>query len=125
MRLLLDQNLSRRVAALLREAGHDAAHVAERGLSTAPDDEVFATAAAEGRVLVSEDTDFGLLLARSAARTPSFVLLRTVEPVRPEDQAALLVANLPHAARDLEAGAIVVLGRGRMRIRPLPITPAD
>ncbi|MGH9247688.1 MAG: DUF5615 family PIN-like protein [Acidimicrobiales bacterium] len=125
MRLLLDQNLSRRVAALLREAGHDAAHVAERGLATAHDDAVFALAAAEDRVLISEDTDFGALLARSAARTPSFVLLRTVEPLRPDDQAALLLANLPHAARELEEGAIVVLGRGRMRVRPLPIAPPD
>lgn len=67
MRLLLDQNLAR-IAALLRDAGHDAAHVAERGMSTAHDDDVFATSAAEDRVIVSEDTDFG---ARSLGRPPA------------------------------------------------------
>lgn len=123
MRLLVDQNLARRVATLLVEAGHDAVHVADRGLSRAEDDEVLALALAEDRVLVSEDTDFGALLARSGDRLPSFVLIRTAEPLTSDDQAALLVANLPHAERDLEAGAIVVLGRGRMRVRPLPITP--
>jgi len=34
MRLLVDENLSPRVARLLREAGHDAAHVVEIGLAT-------------------------------------------------------------------------------------------
>lgn len=125
MRLLVDENLSRRVAVLLREAGHDAAHVAERGLASARDDDVFALAASEDRVLISEDTDFGALLARSGDRLPSFVLIRSVEPLKPDDQAALLLANLPHAVRELEAGSIVVLGRGRMRVRPLPITPTD
>jgi predicted nuclease of predicted toxin-antitoxin system len=125
VRLLLDQNLAVRVATYLAEAGHDVVHVAERGLSRAGDDEVLAVALAEDRVLVSEDTDFGALLARSGDRLPSFVLIRTAEPLSPLDQAALLIANLPHAARDLEAGAIVVLGRGRMRIRPLPIAPTD
>lgn len=125
MRLLVDQNLARRVATHLAEAGHDAVHVAERGLSRAGDDEVLAVALAESRVLVSEDTDFGALLARSGDRLPSFVLIRSAEPLSSLDQAALLIANLPHVARDLEEGAIVVLGRGRMRIRPLPIAPTD
>jgi len=37
----------------------------------------------------------------------------------------LLKANLPAVADDLEAGAIVTIARGRMRIRSLPIVPAD
>lgn len=110
---------------VLGDAGHDAVHVSERGLSRAEDDEVLAVALVEDRVLVSEDTDFGALLARSGDRLPSFVLIRTAEPLSPLDQAALLIANLPHATRDLASGAIVVLGRRRMRIRPLPITPPD
>lgn len=125
MRLLVDQNLARRVAALLRSAGHDAEHVGDRGLSRATDDDVLALAVAERRVLVSEDTDFGALIARSGARVPSFVLIRAAEPLTPDEHAAMLVTNLPHVARDLEAGAVVVLGRGRVRVRPLPIVPSD
>jgi hypothetical protein len=37
---------------------------------------------------------------------------------------ALLTANLPVVADHLEAGAIVTIARGRMRIRSLPIVPA-
>lgn len=123
MRLLVDQNLARRVAAALRAAGHDAVHVAERGLAAADDDDILALAVAERRVVISEDADFGALLARSGDRVPSFVLLRTAEPLSPDDQAALLVANLPRVEDDLEAGAIVAFRRGRLRVRRLPIAP--
>lgn len=121
MKLLVDQNLAQRVAAGLREAGHDAVHVAERGLERAEDAEILALASAEGRVIVSEDTDFGALLARSGAQAPSFVLLRGSEPVTPDGQVATLVANLATLESDLAEGAIVVFSRGRIRIRPLPI----
>ena len=43
----------------------------------------------------------------------------------PDEQAALLAANLQTVAEDLESGAIVTIARGRMRIRSLPIVPAD
>lgn len=36
-------------------------------------------------------------------------------------QAMLLVANLETIAEDLEAGAIVVFGRGHLRSRLLPV----
>lgn len=57
MRLLVDANLSPRVAELLRADGHDAVHVRERGLQRAEDPEVADLAVTEERVLVSEDTD--------------------------------------------------------------------
>jgi predicted nuclease of predicted toxin-antitoxin system len=78
-------------------------------------------AAAEDRVIVSEDTDFGVLLARASTRAPSFVLLRAAEPFRPDEQAALLIANLPALEHELIAGCIVVFARGRVRVRSLPV----
>lgn len=71
MRFLLDQNLSPKVAAPLRAAGHDVTIAREVGLSAASDDVVMATARLEGRVLVSADTDFGAILAVSGATSPS------------------------------------------------------
>jgi predicted nuclease of predicted toxin-antitoxin system len=121
VRLLVDNNLSPTVAAALRAAGHDAAHVRDYGLQRADDDEILERAVAEGRVVVSEDTDFAALLSRSGARAPSFVLLRTRDPLTPDEQAALIVANLPRISADLEQGCIAVLTRQRVRIRPLPV----
>ena len=76
VRLLLDNNLSPRLAEQLRAAEHDVTHVRDLGLRAAPDTAVMQAAAAEARVLVSTDTDFGTLLARSGARVPSLVLVR-------------------------------------------------
>lgn len=121
MRLLVDANLSQRVAQLLRDAGHDAVHVREVGLQHASDAEIVDAAARGERVIISEDTDFGALLARRQSSGPSFVLLRSIEPLTPHQQAMLLTANLPMVEKDLDEGAIAVLDRRRLRVRRLPI----
>src|SRR5437773_11154696 len=69
MRLLLDMNLPPSVANWLRSEGHDALHVRDLGLSGAPDSEIFARAAADGRIVVSFDLDFGEV-AGLRRRTP-------------------------------------------------------
>jgi hypothetical protein len=51
MKLLVDANLSPRVAIALRERGFDVVHVADLDLLTATDDEIFDRAVAEGLVL--------------------------------------------------------------------------
>jgi predicted nuclease of predicted toxin-antitoxin system len=121
VRLLVDANLSVAVAERLREAGHDSVHVRDLGLQTANDETILRAAAEDDRVIISEDTDFGALLARSRATTPSYVLLRTGEPLTPDQQATLLLSNLPRLESELQSGCIAVIGRGRVRVRPLPL----
>lgn len=121
MRFLLDNNLSPKLVELLQAAGHSAVHLSGLGLGSARDEEVIEVARLERRVLVSADTDFGTLLARSHATTPSFLLMRRASGRRATEQALLIIANLEVVRPDLEAGAIVVLGEATLRIRRLPI----
>jgi predicted nuclease of predicted toxin-antitoxin system len=121
MRFLIDNNLSPKLADLLADAGHDASHVRDLGLGSANDEVVLDRARLENRVLISADTDFGTLLARTGAISPSFLLIRRAANRRVAEQAVLLVANLPVVEDDLEAGAIVVIGESSLRIRRLPI----
>ncbi len=94
-------------------------------MAGADDDAILDLAASEDRIIVSEDTDFGALLARAGSRAPSFVLIRSAEPITAGAQAEMLVANLPGLELELAEGAIVVFARGRTRVRPLPIRRAE
>lgn len=59
-----------RVVAVLIGAAHDAIHVFDIGLGTASDFEILERAAADERVIVSSDSNFGALLARHDRSTP-------------------------------------------------------
>ncbi|MDO8629012.1 MAG: DUF5615 family PIN-like protein, partial [Phycisphaerales bacterium] len=63
MRFLVDNALSPALAILLEQAGHDALHVRTIQLHRSDDETIFDRAAAEDRIVVSADTDFGTLLA--------------------------------------------------------------
>ena len=95
--------------------------MASYGLARADDLEVLARAAAEGRVLVSADTDIGGLLAARDATIPSVVLFRRRTRRRPHEQAMILLTNLAAVEADLDAGAIAVISDTGIRIRRLPI----
>ncbi len=125
MKLLLDANLSPEIARLLKEVEHDAIHVADIELLTATDPEILQAAAKEGRILLTADSDFGALLALGSLASPSVLLLRSADHLRPNEQGELIAANLPQIAEDLEKGAIVSLTRDRLRVRELPIPKSD
>lgn len=122
MRFLVDASLSPAVAVLLTEAGHDTVHVRDALGLKAPDLEILEHAAAEGRVIVAADTDFGELLARRGVNRPSLVLFRRRTGRRPAKQASLLLEHLPDVRPQLEDGAVVVIEEGRIRVRQLPIS---
>ena len=121
MRFLVDANLSPRVADGLRKAGFEAVHVADLGLTTATDDEIFDRAVADGLVVVTADSDFGMLLALRSTTSPSVVHLRHAAELPPPAHLALLVANLPTIEDDLDRGAIASLSPSRLAVRDLPL----
>lgn len=121
MKYLVDECLSRQLALRLTEAGFESVHVLDRGLGGASDDTVLAIAAAESRVLLSADTDFGEILARSRALEPSVVTFR--RGVRnASTQFEILVNHLPEIEDELAVGAYVVITDDRLRIRRLPLS---
>jgi predicted nuclease of predicted toxin-antitoxin system len=121
VKLPVDANLSPKVSSRLREAGHDAEHVFDHGLTSASDQEIAAFAIERGMTIVSADSDFATLLALGRGAAPSLVLFRSADRLTPDEQAASLVANLAHVEDDLADGAVVSIARGRLRMRRLPL----
>ncbi len=64
MRFLLDESADARLAAHLEARGHDAQFVALHHRPGLPDPEVLAIAHREGRILITDDRDFGELVFR-------------------------------------------------------------
>lgn len=68
----------------------------------------------QGRVVVvSEDSDFSALLPCHRLQAPSFVLIRSAEPLVPEQQVALLLNNLPALQADPRRGLRRLVGSGQ------------
>jgi predicted nuclease of predicted toxin-antitoxin system len=94
VKFLVDNNLSPLLAESLTAEGHDAINLRDLGMQAATDEVVLARAAAENRVSISADTDFGGLLARSRAASPSVLLIRRPAGRRAVEQSAIIQATL-------------------------------
>jgi len=103
MRFLVDNSLWPEVARGLSDAGHDAIHVWDIGLGAAADPVILDRATVDDRIVISADTDFGMLLALRGERKPSVVLFRGATPRRPTDQVILLSANLAQTETDVHS----------------------
>jgi len=112
--------LAARVAVQLRAAGHDAVHLREQGLGRLADEEIFAKAVMEGRIIVTADLDFGAILARAGSSTVSVIVFRLAN-LQADRVLALLTKVLAQAAKELSRGAVVLVEESRFRIRHLPL----
>lgn len=120
MKLLLDMNLSPRWAEVLRQAGHDAGHWSVVGPAEAEDGELMAWARTHGFVVLTNDLDFGAILAATQAEGPSVLQIRT-EAVSPRCLGVRLLRALERFERDLLAGALITVDERKERARLLPI----
>jgi len=97
----------------LAAAGHDVVDVRDVGLRGSSDDQVFARAQAEGRVLVSADLDFANAL-RFPPGTHAGIVVTRLSDLATTAAAAILAAAIADLGESL-AGAIVVVEPARVR----------
>lgn len=75
-----------------------------------------------GYVVVTNDLDFGAILAATQAEGPSVLQMRT-EAVSPHSLGDRLLKALERFEGDLLAGALITVDERRERARLLPINP--
>ena len=78
-------------------------------------------AGSENRILISADSDFGMLLATSRRMKPSFVLFREPDVIRAVDYATAILLNLSAIETELLTGCVATFRHGRVRVRSLPL----
>ena len=117
---LIDMNLPASLARALTAAGLPSTHVRERGLGAESDETVVDRARERAEVIITNDLDFGRILAVQGTSTPSVVVLR-LRDVRPDSIARVLAARLPALSDSLISGAIVLIDDSSVRIRALPV----
>jgi predicted nuclease of predicted toxin-antitoxin system len=120
MRLLIDNNLPPSLVDALND--WDVVHAQQLGLQAAPDQVLFDLAAEEKRIVVSQDADFGTLLAQLGARAPSVILIRRPDLPSARLLAPVLHLELPRFHQELDLGGLLILGMKRIRFRPLPLS---
>jgi predicted nuclease of predicted toxin-antitoxin system len=116
VKLLLDENISARQAARLREMGYDAVAATETNLAGADDPTVRAAAIDQNRVLVTLDADFGNILRYPTIETPGVIWLR----LHPPTEAAIseaIVRCLQKLATEDVSGKLVVVDADKIRVR--------
>lgn len=117
MRWLADECVDAGLVSRLHAGGHDVLYMAE--LETgAMDAQVLQRVSAEGRLLLTEDKDFGELVFRSRQPAPGVVLIRIAPAQRLLKWTQLEAAIDKFGAKLM--GRYLVIEAAQFRSRPLP-----
>lgn len=76
MKFLADMGISPKTVEFLNDSGHDAIHLHDQNLDKLPDSKILEKARGENRILLTNDLDFGELVAASSGNLPSVVIFR-------------------------------------------------
>jgi predicted nuclease of predicted toxin-antitoxin system len=118
--LLLDEGLPYQAAALLRQHGIETRHVMELNLQSVADETILAAAVERHATVVSLDSDFHRLLAKSQASAPSVIRIR-LEGLDGSAAAELLLEVITKVRQKLERGAVITVDAHTIRGRLLPL----
>jgi predicted nuclease of predicted toxin-antitoxin system len=117
MKFLVDESTGSAVTEYLRSTGHDVLAVAE-AMPQADDSDILARAVVEGRILVTNDKDFGELVFRSGKAHHGVLLLR-LHDESPPNRLRVLKSVLEKYS-DRLTGCFTVATEIGVRIRPRP-----
>ncbi len=117
MKIVIDMNLTPLWVDVLSKQGWQAVHWSTVGAARAKDQEIML---ANDYVVFTHDQDFGAILAATQAAAPSVIQVRT-QDVMPAHLEPVVVAALQQYEAELQAGALLIVHEGRLRVRILPL----
>ena len=120
MKFLADMGISPTTVDFLHRHGHQATHLQQQGLQRLKDFQILEKARKEGYILLTNDLDFGDLLAAGGSILPSVVIFR-LRNMRPENVNHCLQKIISQFPGSLENGSVITATEGRIRVRDLPL----
>ncbi len=116
-RFLVDEDLPRSLARLLRTEGLDAEDVRDVGLRGKSDSEVLQYAIAQNRVLLTADLGFGNLLTLPLGSHHGILVVRLPNEVPVTGLNAVILKAIRTLSDDEIRGSLVIVEHGRIRLR--------
>ena len=120
MRILVDMPISPMTVNFLSGLGHEVVHAVDLGMARAADEEIIEHAKVAGMTILTEDLDFGAILAATGGIEPGVIILR-VGNWRREQIESRLQRVLEELSEESFRNSIATVERSRVRFRRLPI----
>ena len=118
MRFLVDECLSLTLVAELRKGGHDV-HFTREGIRGQSDQDILAIAHEAGRIVITEDADFGLLVLRERRPAVGLPLVAASAFDWPQPLLAAHVLTVIECFGEQLIGSFTKIEPGRIRQRKL------
>jgi predicted nuclease of predicted toxin-antitoxin system len=115
LRFLLDESADARIADFLRRWGHDVAIVGLDHPASLIDRDVLAIAHRDGRILITDDRDFGELVFRHRQPHAGVIYLRLGEYADLTTKVDRVEYVVTHLSNELDQFLVVTLQRVRVR----------
>jgi len=124
MKFLIDMNLSPRWREFLSDAGLDVEHWSATGAPDVSDVDILDFASRGDWVIITQDLDFGSLLALRGLGLPSVIQIRA-QATLPQDVGKQVLDAISASEAYLRRGALVTVTPADHRISILPLRPSE
>ena len=120
MKILVDMNLSPGWADYLTGNGIEAVHWSSIGPPDAPDTEIMTYAKMYNYTVLTNDLDFGFILAINHGKKPSVIQTRT-GALGPDRIGDIVINAVKMLTADIDRGVLVTIDQHKTRVTVLPL----
>ena len=117
MRFLIDEDMPRSTAKLLKARGYEVLDARDCGLRGKSDEEVFRSAQREGAVILTGDLGFGNLIHFPVGSHCGIVIAHFPNEVSTSELNTQITKALDNLTEEDFNGALVIIEPGKIRIR--------
>ena len=120
MKILIDMNLTPQWVNFLTENNIESIHWSSIGPSDAPDTVIIQYAKTHDFTVLTNDLDFGFILAITHGIKPSIIQMRT-GALGPDRIGSIVVNVIDLLIADIDQGALVTIDQHKTRVTLLPL----